>query len=66
MSDNSYCLKCKKSVELTNVEIKETKNKRRYMQGNCSVCNCKCNKFLKKEKSEIAEKVESLLKEKER
>ena len=63
--NESYCLKCKQSVKLNDIEYKETKNKRKYMQGKCVNCNSLVNRFLKKVKSEIAEKVESLLKEKE-
>jgi hypothetical protein len=48
---NSYCLKCKCKNDLNDVQYKETKNKRRYMQGKCVKCNTLCNCFLKNEKS---------------
>jgi hypothetical protein len=49
-----YCLKEKKIVELKNVETKSTKNGRKYIQGQCVNCGCKCNKFLKNEISNTA------------
>ena len=46
---DAYCLKCKKKCEIKNEEIKTNKKGTRYISGNCKVCNCKVNKFIKKD-----------------
>ena len=33
-----YCLTCKKKAPDNNLKLKVTKNKRPYVQSNCSVC----------------------------
>ena len=59
--DTTYCLKCKKKQDIKDIEIKTTKNNRRYQQGKCSICGCLCNRFLKGEMKGIKEKVNKLL-----
>ncbi len=43
-----YCVKCKTSRTMTQVEIVTTKNNRRAAKGTCPVCGTKMNKFLPK------------------
>jgi len=43
-----YCVKCKASRTMTQVEIVTTKNNRRAAKGKCPVCGTKMNKFLPK------------------
>jgi len=43
-----YCVKCKTSRTMTQVEIVTTKNNRRAAKGKCPVCGTKMNKFLPK------------------
>lgn len=47
--NTSYCLKCKNKKEMKNPTIKTNKKGNRYLSGNCVDCNCKMNKFLKKD-----------------
>ena len=68
MTDNnntqsSYCLKCKKQVDIKDAEVKLSKNNKRMMSGLCILCNTKTNKFLKNEISKLDGLVE--LKKKE-
>ena len=42
-----YCVKCKKKVSCNNAENRTAKNGRLMLSGNCSVCNTKCNQFIK-------------------
>ena len=57
----AYCFKCKKKCELIDVEVSTTKNNRLCQKGACIECGCKSNRFIKKEKSENAKKLETLL-----
>ena len=59
--EQSYCLKCKCKNVIKDIEIKTTKNNRRYQQGKCSKCDCLCNKFLKSDMKGIKEKINKLL-----
>lgn len=43
-----YCVKCKTSRTMTQVEIVTTKNNRRAAKGKCPVCGTTMNKFLPK------------------
>ena len=45
----AYCLKCKDKKEIINGKIMTNKKGNKYLQSNCSVCNNKINKFLKKD-----------------
>ena len=45
----SYCLKCGKNTENKNPKVVKTKNGRRMLLSNCSVCNSKKSKFLKEQ-----------------
>ena len=45
---HSYCLKCKDKKEILNGKILTNKKGGKYIQSNCSSCNNKINKFLKK------------------
>ena len=47
--EKNYCLKCKKQQPVKNMVLKQTKNGRSMKQGNCSVCDTKVCKFVKKE-----------------
>ena len=50
--NQGYCFKCKSNKDMKNeVEEKRSKN-RAYLQGQCSVCSTKMNKFIKKIKDE--------------
>ena len=44
-----YCLCCKDKKELHNGKILTNKKGGKYIQSNCSVCNNKINRFLKKD-----------------
>jgi rubrerythrin len=41
-----YCVKCKASRNMTQVEIVTTQNKRKAAKGKCPVCGTTMNKFL--------------------
>ena len=41
-----YCLSCKKKTPDNNLSAKITKNKKPYVQSNCSVCNKLKSKFV--------------------
>jgi hypothetical protein len=43
-----FCLKCKSKQSVRDITEKSTSNNRKYVQGLCTVCNTKCNKFLPK------------------
>lgn len=45
-----YCVKCRKKQEVKEELLTEgqTKNGRWMKKGNCPVCNCKVNVFIKK------------------
>lgn len=47
MAEQLYCLKNKQFSDAENIEIKETKNGRKYLSGICRLCNKKHSKFLK-------------------
>ncbi|GFQ77326.1 uncharacterized protein TNCT_399671 [Trichonephila clavata] len=40
------CRKCKKETDFKNIEENTSKNNRRYIVGNCSICNTKQARFL--------------------
>ena len=54
-NNRSHCLKCKIQVDIINPEVKTTKNNRSMLCGNCSVCNTKCCRFLKKQNNKLDE-----------
>ena len=66
MSENknyiNYCLKCKKKCDITDVEIKTSKNNRKMLLGKCNICDTRTCRFLKKEKSEMSKKLDELVK----
>ena len=43
-----YCLKCKKKTETKNTQEKTLRNGKRIMQGLCTICSSKKNRFLAK------------------
>jgi hypothetical protein len=43
-----YCVKCKASRNMTQVQIVTTKNNRKAAKGKCPVCGTTMNKFLPK------------------
>ena len=59
MSESSFCLKCKKTVDVKDSEIKLTKNNRKMMSAKCTICSTRTNKFLKKEASKIEELIKN-------
>ncbi len=42
-----YCVKCKESRVMTNVEMTRTKNGRAMAKGKCPVCGTTMTKFMK-------------------
>lgn len=46
LNDIMYCLRCKKKCDVKDVEVKISKNNRRYKQAKCIECECKNNQFL--------------------
>ena len=45
-----YCVKCKKKNPTNDITNKTSKNGRNMISGLCSVCNTKCNQFIKSDK----------------
>jgi len=43
----AYCVKCKATREMKNVENTTSKNGRKMAKGVCPTCGTKMNKFLK-------------------
>ena len=62
-TENSYCLKCKSKQPIKDVEIKTSKNNRKMLSGKCNICDTKVCRFIKKDKSEMAKKLDELVKE---
>jgi Uri superfamily endonuclease len=44
----SYCLKCKSKREIKNTQEKKTKRGTKYLQGECTSCGKRVNRFFKK------------------
>ena len=47
----SYCLKCRKNIEIKNPKVVRTKNGRITLLSKCAVCNSKTSKFLKEQEA---------------
>ena len=56
---NTYCIKCKKDTENIDPKIVRTKNNRLLMQSQCTDCENKISRFVKKQeaKSNVLSKV---------
>lgn len=52
-----YCLKCKTKTDTKNIKQSITKNNKKMLQGNCSICNCKKSQFVKTENLKKTKKV---------
>lgn len=48
MADSARCMKCRKTVEIKNPTQATTKTGRPMIKGNCSICDGKVSKFVKK------------------
>ena len=55
-----YCMRCKNKTNMKNISEKTTTKGQNMLTGNCTVCDCKVNKFVKKAKSLVGEKMNEL------
>ena len=51
MRKETYCLKCRKNTENTNLKIVKSENNRSMMQSNCTICGSKKSSFIKEQQA---------------